>query len=387
MANIGLLNLELEEPLTPLANEIIRQADLKRDWVLNTAAMRMDGGLRFHFGTGSNEQELAINDYAHGQIAAFTGIPRKYYDLMRREKPELLANNVNSWFKSKEAKRMVRTMDGHMRAFLSDTYKRRDNLGVAESIIPMMEDLHFKVISADITESRLYIKAVDEAIERDVPKGAVIGDNSHTIFDTHVPAMCLSNSEIGCGATVLELGTLRRMCTNLAWFASEGMRRVHLGARIDTGADNYRLLTDETKDVMDHAFYLELRDTLKHGMSGEAMDKRMAKITGTIEREITGDLNKVVELVGDHFGMGATTKSSVLKHLATGGKLNQYHLAQAITRAATDETNYDASSAYEEAGGALLDLSAAEWKALNSGHEIRKLKGGDLKLPELLEAA
>ena len=38
-------------------------------------------------------------------------IPAKYYDLMQTQKPELLAENVNSWFADKPSSYMVRSMD------------------------------------------------------------------------------------------------------------------------------------------------------------------------------------------------------------------------------------------------------------------------------------
>ena len=63
---------------------------------------------------------LKANDVAHRQIAARLEIPAKYYDRMRTEAPQMLAKNVNHWLHAQPETRMIRTLDGNVRAFLSD---------------------------------------------------------------------------------------------------------------------------------------------------------------------------------------------------------------------------------------------------------------------------
>ena len=45
-------------------------------------------------------------------MASALGIPAKYYDMMQKQKPNLLADNVNAWFSDKGNSYMVRTLDG-----------------------------------------------------------------------------------------------------------------------------------------------------------------------------------------------------------------------------------------------------------------------------------
>lgn len=68
--------------------------------------------------------QSAVTDHAHGQIAQRLDIPAKYYNRMRSEAPALLAANVNNWFQEQPERRMIRTLDGKARAFLSDRYRR-----------------------------------------------------------------------------------------------------------------------------------------------------------------------------------------------------------------------------------------------------------------------
>ena len=71
--------------------------------------------------------DFGINPLAHQQIASRLGIPIKYYQRMQAEAPALLDENVNNLLEQTPAKRMVRVMDGNVRAFLSDLYRRLDN--------------------------------------------------------------------------------------------------------------------------------------------------------------------------------------------------------------------------------------------------------------------
>ena len=52
---------------------------------------------------------------------------------MPEEKPDLLAANVNAWFRHSPSKRLLRTMDGTARAFLSNRYRCIDNYEIAQA--------------------------------------------------------------------------------------------------------------------------------------------------------------------------------------------------------------------------------------------------------------
>src|SRR5262245_13493457 len=107
--------------IAELAQEIERQQAAKRDYVAPAQVMRLDWNdddelaLRL----GDDLEVPDIKDLAHRQIGEFTGIPAKYYDRMKAEKPELLAANVNHWLAASDKRRMVRTLDNNVRAFLS----------------------------------------------------------------------------------------------------------------------------------------------------------------------------------------------------------------------------------------------------------------------------
>ncbi len=109
--------------LTELAQELERQSSTKKDFIASTEVLEMTDTGEIVL-EGDTPQEFSVTEHAHTQIAARLDIPtKKYYSRMRSQAPELLAANVNEWFHQKPERRMVRTLDGQMRAFLRDRYR------------------------------------------------------------------------------------------------------------------------------------------------------------------------------------------------------------------------------------------------------------------------
>lgn len=351
--------------LVELATEIQRQAELKRDLVVPTGLMCMtyvDNVPRLQV---RDQPAFAINEIAHNQIGTYTGIPAAYYDRMRAETPGLLADNVNAWLDRKPDKRLVRTLDSTVRAFLSDSYRPLENSDLAEAALPVLMDLNLEVISSEITERRLYIKAVDHRINRDIPKGGFMGDGRHNIFDTCVPAIVISNSEVGMGALSVESGVWTRACTNLAVFSQSGMKKRHLGARHDLTTDSIaELLSDETRRATDRAIWLQVRDVVKGAFDEARFDAQIARITETTAQKIEADPVKVVEFTAKRYGMTDGERTSVLKNLIEGADLSRYGLFNAITRTAEDLSSYDRASEFERLGGQIIDLPATAWREI-----------------------
>lgn len=356
--------------LSELAAEIERQANAKRDLVAPVSELRMVNlddkpGLQ----VGPTEH-YGINEIAHDQIATFTGIPGKYYDRCRLQNPALLAHNVNTWFENeKDNNRLVRTLDGTTRAFLSDKYRPLENVDLAEAVIPVLLDMQLEVLSCEITERKLYLKCVDQSINRDIPRGHRMGDGSHTIFDTCVPALIVSNSEVGYGQLSVETGVWTRACTNMAVFGKE-MKKRHVGARHELTADTVmELLSDETRMATDKALWLQVRDVVKGAFDEARFQARMDKIAGTVEQKFEADPVKVVDFTAKRFGMTDGERSSVLTHLINGGSLTRYGLHSAVTRAAEDASSYDRASEFERFGGLIIDLPKSEWQHIANANE------------------
>lgn len=147
--------------LMELAQELERQRNAKRDYLLDTRNLEMGfveaGAYQMTMRNDSKNIStlLGVGEIAHRQIGSALGIPAKYYDKMRAENPELLAQNVNSWFTMTPQKRMVRTLDGNARAFLSERYRRIDNAEIAEAVLPVLAEMPDVRIESCDTISRL----------------------------------------------------------------------------------------------------------------------------------------------------------------------------------------------------------------------------------------
>ena len=140
--------------LSELAAELERQHTFKRDFITDTRNLELVPHLKSEESSeaGISESlrlksdtngtlEFSPTQTTHRQLGTFLGIPAKYYDRMRQDAPALLAHNVNHWFKTQPAERMVRTLDGKARAFLSNRYRRLDNFDLLHAVMPVLAEL------------------------------------------------------------------------------------------------------------------------------------------------------------------------------------------------------------------------------------------------------
>lgn len=363
--------------LIELATELDRQAKSKRDFVAPASQIELvpggPDGVRVALGRardlGSDviplrRSEFDVRPLAHGQIAEHVAIPKAYYDRMLAEDPRLLAANVNTWLaKAPAEKRLVRTLDGNVRGFLSDRFRALDNYDLANAVLPVLQEQNLSIVSCELTERRLYIKAFDRGIEREI---AVKGtDPAHTFLkDVVFPAITISNSEVGYGALSIAAGLYTGGCTNFAAFSDSRMRKYHVGAK-QTGADEvYALLTDETKRLTDAAVWAQTRDVVKSAFEIARFEKLLGRIQETAVQKIEGDVIEVVDVAAEKFGLNKGESKSVLQHLIEGGDLSRYGLMNAITRTAEDADSYDRASEIEAIGGKVIELERNEWERI-----------------------
>ncbi len=238
--------------------ELNRQNQAKQDFISPAQGMRLrEDGQTFEINhlTTSQQEVFGTTSLFHRQVASALGIPAKYYDLMQAQKPELLAENVNSWFSDKPSSYMVRSMDygaGQVaRALLSERYRRIDNMEIATAVLPMFAgNDQYEVMSCEVTENRLYLKVVNHRLEMEVRRGDIVQ-----------AGVMISNSEVGLGAVSIQPLVYRLVCTNGMVVNDMGERRHHVGRQAKAVEDSFTLYSDETMEAEDKAFLLKLRDT------------------------------------------------------------------------------------------------------------------------------
>lgn len=360
--------------LTALASEVERQATTRKDYVAPAKKLEV-----VTFGddkTGGVELALEgvpapngaagfhVNNLAHRQIGDHVGVPAKYYDRMLTEAPQLLARNVNHWLQNEDnAARLVRTLDGNVRAFLSDKYRPLENIDLAEAVIPVFHELRLEVVSCELTERRLYIKAVDNRVVQEIEGRRVINGRA-VQFDHVSPSVVVSNSEVGMGALSVEAGMFTHDCRNMSIFREKSLRKYHVGGRHDLADGLVSLLTEKTKRLSDAATWAQVTDVVRGALNPDAFTQVVAEIRGLKDQKVTGDVVKVVELASRQFDLQEGERKSVLRHLIEGGDLSRYGLFNAVTRTAEDLEDYDRATDFERLGGKIIELPANDWRRI-----------------------
>lgn len=343
--------------LQELAAEITRQQSAKSDYLADTSAMNMvrnENDLSFELEGKSNG--FGINDNAHSQIGNYLNIPAKYYNRMQNESPELLAQNVNHWLHSQSEQRMLRTLDGNLRAFLSDRYRRIDNGEIAETVLPIIAGMKTaQVKSCQITETRMYIKVVNPRIQAEVKVGDIVQSG-----------VIISNSEVGCGSVRISPLIYRLVCSNGMVAQDSAVRKYHIGRANDADV-NMGIFKDETIEADDRAFLLKVRDAVAAAADQTAFNRVVKLMRDATEAKIEPiAVPKVVEITSKQFGITLSENEGVLGHLIAGGDLSLYGVANAVTRYAQDVESYDRSTELETTGYKILSMAPAMWKNINS---------------------
>ena len=348
--------------LVEMAQEIQRQNDLKADYMLDTRSLRLEpfgGGLYLNAYDQSGDyavEPLEVNAIAHRQIGTHLKIPAAYYDKMLEEYPELLAQNVNSWFTMTPQKRMVRTLDGNARAFLSERYRRMDNAEIAEAVLPILAEMpDVRIESCEITESKMYLKAVNPRLTAEVVPGDIVQSG-----------ILITNSEVGMGSMSIQPLVYRLVCTNGMVVNDARTRKYHVG-RGNEAAEDYTLYSSETLAADDRALLLKVRDTVRAVVDQTRFERVVEMMREAKEAKITStDIPQMVELAAADYGLNKAEGSGVLDHLIRGGDLSLYGLSNAITRAAQDVESYDRSTEMESIGYTVLGMSRSDWQRLNA---------------------
>lgn len=339
--------------LSELAARIEANRELKQDYIAPTSAVRLavqsDGAV-----VAQNEHigSLPIQPFAHTQIAEKAGVPTRYYDRMLKDAPDLLADNVNRWFSRFPAddKRMVRTLGGDMRAFLSNRYQRIENEEIATAALTALSEESVEIVSSEVTERRMYIQVATPRLEGEVKKGDVVR-----------AGVSISNSEVGSGAVSVQPFIYRLVCLNgmtVPARAGEGYRAFHIGRP----EHEFGVMADDTRELSDRAQLLQVRDFVRAALSDATFQRTMDKMKALTEGRIEGDPAKAVEVLAKKVGATEHERGGILRSLIEGGDLSAWGLLNAVTHQAHTIKSYDRAFEFTQAGGALLDLPRSEWR-------------------------
>ena len=340
--------------INELAQKITDQAEKKVDMVVDSRSMQLLPVEQDDVTTTApvlmsidDSKQMEITSTAHRQLATRLQIPYAYYERVMNNNPVLLAENVNNWPGQTQNKRMIRTYqsDGStvwdlMRADLSNKYLTFDNEDVAEAVLPVMFDEKLEIISSNVTEKKLYIKAVTDKLTGEIEKGDVVRGG-----------VIVSNSEVGYGSVNVQAFIERLVCMN-GMIAETSFRRRHIGASHDITD----LLSRDTLNKTSEALVGQVQDVVRNVLSNEGFNNVLGKLRETTETEIAKPID-AVEIIQKQFRFTEDEKDSVLNHLIKGGDTTKWGLTNAVTRASQDLEDYDRATEFEKFGWDVANLS------------------------------
>lgn len=346
--------MQTRKSLQELATVVMQTKEAKRDYVISSKRIHMFNDMKIYLDGTQNQYDVGV--VAHEQFSNKLGIPKKYYDRMRAEEPELLASNVNTWLHKSTENRMVRTLENgnyFARAILSDRYMPIDNDVILETALSVLQNHgEYQVVSAEVTDRRLYLCVVSKRLQGEVKKGEVVQQG-----------IVFGNSEVGLGSFFANPFLYILSCTNGAIMES-ALRRHHVGRKIE---EDYDIYAPDTIKIDQLSFLMKVRDVVSSSFDELKFRDMLGKVALTVDRKIVRtDLNDVVNDVTKKFDLSVDEGNSILTNLINGADLSQFGMSQAVTRIANDIEDYDRAIELQRIGGKVIELNSREWTTLSA---------------------
>lgn len=353
---IHLRNGSLEDLLAMLKEQEARKLDL----VVPSTSMYSEGGIISLTDDGSM---FDPNHTMHGHIASKLDIPMGYYRRMRDTLPDLFDVTVNDWLSTKDISYLIRSfLDdsgsdvGIGRAMLSSSYKVIDNMQILEAMLRTIMDkkMGVSVASADIDERRMYVRFQFNDIATD---GGLLTENyrnpnNKQVGDTVSSGFTLSNSEVGHGAFSLLPRLDILICNNGMLRNALGMKKTHLGAKLDDGVIDY---SANTKQKNVDLIMSQMQDFIGQISSQEYLQSWVDELNGKVGRELNNPI-ETTRLVSGMVGMSENETDAILNYFSQSADMTSNGILQAMTFLAHEVESPERQFDIERKASEVLDI-------------------------------
>jgi hypothetical protein len=306
---------------------------------------------------------VAVNSHSHGQIASHLGIPKLYYQKMLEEQPDLLCLNVNAWLQQAATRRLLRALSSpdvtgvrfgssHLRAYLSNRYRRLDNLELLNrAVLPVLDegvaaDHSWSVQQCGLTDLKMHIECICPTFSDDVRVG-----------DPVALGVKITGSEVGAGAIDMSFGLYRFACSNLMIVSDYSMRKIHIGREQDEFVQ--ALMSDETMALEDEVLWRKLRDSFAGMLDAEMFTKLLASTQEAANVRLPDPVG-ASQLLTKNLTLNEDESHAIQAELMVSGDPTIYGLTNAITATAR-RLDFERKNELERAAGKLIS-SDSEWK-------------------------
>jgi hypothetical protein len=342
------------DTLASLIEKIDREHERKHDVLGDTR--RMSVPLEpdtFLLDTEDGVERFRMSEHALGQISTDLGIPKRYFDRMKVEAPDLYRTNVQHWLWNDPKRRMIRSLrngqDAYQgRAWLSDRYRRLDNIEISRKLLPEFERLSTEAEfhNASISDERFYLRATFPRMTRDVKVGQAVSWGVQ-----------IRNSEVGAATFAIESFMLVLACKN-GMVVAKVLNARHIGKRLDD------VLSDEAVKADDHAFWLAARDTLRASIDESAFDAAIDTLRATTEGEKIVSPIQATKRLANTFSLSEEETETVLLNLSVGGDMTRWGALNAVTATAHSVESFDRGVELEEIGWNIANLPLRDWEKI-----------------------
>ena len=221
----------------------------------------------------------------------------------------------------------------------------------------MESDACWKIVNADITEKKMYIRL----------KSEIITGTGANLLDLMGHGVGISNSETGAGSINVHAIQWTLACLN-GMQTEKQTRKAHITSARE--GDTWNLLTSETKEADNHSLKLQLRDIVSSYSSRESFDETLEKMKLAAEDSIEIPKAEAVENLGKVLALSKKETSNVLEGLLNtigqagyennGQPLNRATFVNAVTRVA-NTAQADNVDFWQKLGGQVLNMRKTDW--------------------------
>ena len=295
-------------------------------------------------------------------VAEKLGVPLSYLRRMRADRPDLYDANVNGWLRGNDhtgpdtRSFLIRAFTGDdkgiARAFLSDSYRRIDNLDILTSALTAVKDsgIEVDVRSCDLSERHMRIVVDAPAIQANAD---LLLKNYRSPFTGNSGAdnpvvqagLVIKNSETGGGAFSIAPHLKVLVCNNGMTITHDAQRSVHLGGKLESGVVAW---SDATQEKALELIQAKTKDAVTSFLDRDYLVKTIDALEVAAGKELEGDKAKAVTKIGKALTYSEEQISGIMDHFIKGGDTTAGGVMQAITAYSQTVQDVDQAIMLEE---------------------------------------
>ncbi len=357
--------------LMQLVEQLQNQQLQKRDMVVPSSCLRFHNGhliisnvskhpemdaLLHNTGVATTEAGLTSLtlkplDAFHKQICSRFEIPAVYYNRMNTDDNIVcLDDNVNHWLMQSKKSYLVRcfapTEEGQIgvaRTLLGDRYRILDNLDVLMTALDAIRQtgVDLKVESADITESKMYVRFIAPSVIQDSPtllsRYRVPSNNAPNGDSGIMAGFVLTNSEVGFGSSYVAPRLVVSACKNGMIMKQDAMSKVHLGGKMEEGHIQW---SEETKQKNIELIIMQIKDAVATYTSNDYLGKAIEMLETNGQKKLENPIDTITNVSTDlSFSEDKTKK--LMQYFMESADYTGFGVAQAVTYFAHQDADAD----------------------------------------------